>query len=549
MKALKLIPIGGCGEIGLNMTMLQAGNQWFFIDCGVLFPDAGAHGIDLVIPDFDMIEAAGIRPVAWIVTHGHEDHIGALPYALQKFPAPIFGSELSMALVREKLSEHGVAADIRPWKRDETIDFGEMVLQPIAMGHSIPDAMALVFETEEGTLLHTGDFRISARSPALLDRLRQAKPVRFMMADSTNALTPGWEMDEEDLVESFVDIMEETQGAVVVVTFASSIWRYGTVLQAARKAGRKVLFLGKTMQRNLELGQKFNMLPSVVDLVLDESELDEQPRGSVCIVCAGSQGEMFSGAQRLASGLGKTFRLSFQDQVVFSSKIIPGNEKNVARLVNEFARIDVPVITASHRRVHVSGHGFREEICEMIRAIEPEFFIPIHGEIRHLKAHRDLAVECGVAPEKCLVIEDGDVVSLTKHAIEKSGRMELARCFVSQRKVLNAEQFRERMQMARQGLVHVVFPVGPDLRELTGSVLVYARGTPFSTQGIDLDFKALFTAVVDRFDERLSEVVLDSLVEELRVVIRRQLERVCGYRTLVVADCVVNAQNTHTGLE
>lgn len=534
MKTIRIVPVGGCREIGLNMMLLQVGGSWFFIDCGLLFPDAGAHGIDFVIPDLSHLEAQGIRPAAWLITHGHEDHIGALPYVYQKFPAPIFGSELSLALLQEKFGEHGLKGDFRPWKVGDTIDLGPLVLHPVAIEHSIPDATALVMETELGTLLHTGDFRVSTSASEVLERMRALRPIRLLFADSTNVMTPGWERVEEDLVPEFEEIMRSSAGTVVIVTFASNIWRYGSVLRAARACGRKVHFMGRSMRRNLELGKRFAMLPDFDDLLVDEDEFNLLDPAARCLVCAGSQGEVFSGAYRLASGTGRGFRITPQDLVVFSSKTIPGNEKSVGRLLNDFARAGVRVITASDRKVHVSGHGFREEIRELISAVQPEFFIPVHGEMRHLKAHRELALECGVAEDHSMVMEDGEIVEFDGFCLEKKGTMPVGRVFVSQRLLLDETLFRERRRVARTGMVFAVFPLCRETWRLQGTPLLRMVGLPFEQERVLRELERIHDALSVEMDP--DNTTVEAFQEKMRILVRRYLENDMGYKTTVAVD-------------
>ena len=540
-KTLKILPLGGCGEIGMNMTVLQVDDQFYFIDCGLLFPDQGMPGVDLILPDVSVLLEHNIRPTAWLITHGHEDHIGALPYWYPKFPAPIYASDFTRELIKGKFAEAGIEnAQFRPWVPLQTTPFRNIKVTPYIVNHSIAHALGFFIETKHGNVLHTGDFRIDSNPPEgsktheNLEKAVAGKPVRIMLSDSTNSFQVGTDKSENDLVAGFEQVMEETSGVVVIATFASNIWRYQSAFDAAQKYGRKIFFLGRSLKKNFEIAEMLNLLHYEKDLIVNEDEFYRLPRNELCIVCTGSQGEQFSGASRLAFNMLEKFKLDDFDSVVFSARAIPGNEKSIGLLINQFSRLGCRIVTAKELDVHVSGHGYQEDLMTCIRIAKPECFMPVHGEYRHLRKHIELAEKVGVKPENCYLAENGDVVVAGPKPYGVVERVQSGRDYVCQGTVLSSDSdvYKTRLSLAKNGFFVVSYVMAHKGFTLAAKPVCLNKGVPVDYQKIESQLEAIFESSAAHCKGR-KDFNDDTLADDLRLQVRRAIEQRAGYKCMV----------------
>jgi ribonuclease J len=544
-EGLRITPLGGCGEIGMNMTVFQIDNHNYIVDCGALFPDATLPGVDLILPEVSWLTQQNFQLEAWLITHGHEDHIGALPHIYPKFPAPIYGSEFTLELIRGKLEEAGIKnVQYKLWIPDKTVAFRGLKLTPYRVNHSIVDALGFFIETKYGNILHTGDFRIDYNPPEQsmthenIKTVIGQKPVHIMMSDSTNSFSKGSDKSENDLVHSFEDLMRKD-----VTTFASNVWRYKSIVEAAQKCGKKVFFFGRSMLKNYEIATKLGILKLTRDVVLSEDELKGFPKSKLVVVCTGSQGEVFSGASRLAFGTFHNVKLDANDAVVFSARAIPGNEKSIGALINQFTRLGCEVLTSKEVDCHVSGHGYQEDLLTVLRTAKPRHFMPVHGEYRHLKKHIELATKTGVSLENCHLVENGSLLHITDEFTEIATQIQSGRDYVCQGGVFNesGDVYKTRLNVAKHGLICVNFVMKERGYDLACSPSILNRGVPLDEQKFAAglakiygqSLHALSTALVDKPTKQKGSVNLEALKEEIRLQLRRALEKKINYKCSV----------------
>lgn len=405
---MKLIPLGGMGEIGKNMTLLECGEDILIIDCGIAFPDDDMPGIDVVIPDMTYLEENAQKIRGILITHGHEDHIGAVPYALKKFNVPVYGTDLSIALIEHKLEEMKVKqAQLHVVKPGDTVELGCFKAEFIKISHSIPGAVALAITTPFGVLLHTGDFKIDLTpldgQPIDINRLAYygSKGVLALMSDSTNVEKPGYTQSEREIGKTFEHYFDIAHGHMIVASFASNVWRLQQVADVAIRHGRVICFAGRSMEQIVAASQKLGYLNIPEDKIVKVDQLKKFNDDKVCIITTGSQGEPMSGLYRMANASHKV-NVGKGDTVIISASAIPGNEKGVARVINNLFEKGAYVVYDRMADVHVSGHACREELKLMLHIIKPRYFIPAHGEQRHLMMHAQLAEDMGVPRKTCL---------------------------------------------------------------------------------------------------------------------------------------------------
>ena len=418
---LRIVGLGGLGEIGRNMTVFEYGGRLLIVDCGVLFPEPDQPGVDLILPDFTSLEGRLDDIEAMVLTHAHEDHIGAVPYLLRQRPdIPLIGSRLTLALIRSKLTEHRITPVVVEVAEGERQAFGPFGLEFFAVNHSIPDALAVAITTPAGVVLHTGDFKmdqlpLDGRLTDLGGFARLgADGVNLLMADSTNAEVPGFVTSERDISPVLNEMFAETQQRIIVACFASHVHRVQQVLDAAAAHGRKVAFVGRSMVRNMGVARDLGYLrvPSVRGgLLVNPREAEGLPPGEVVLVSTGSQGEPMSALSRMA-GRDHPIRIAAGDTVILASSLIPGNESAVYRVINELTRWGARVVHKGNALVHVSGHAPAGELLYVLNLVRPRNFMPVHGEWRHLRAHARLAELTGISDRNIVIAEDGVVVDL-----------------------------------------------------------------------------------------------------------------------------------------
>jgi ribonuclease J len=467
--SVRLIPLGGLGEIGLNMMLVEAGDELVAVDCGLMFPDDALPGIDHVIPDFSyaLAKRDGFRAV--VLTHGHEDHIGALPYLLRAARVPVYGTPLTLALVGERLREHGLleGADLRPIRPRERFDVGPFGVEPIRVTHSIVDGIGLAIETPVGTIVHTGDFKLD---PSPLDgetpdyrRFAELgeQGVLVLCSDSTNVDRPGHTRSEIEVGQALEARFARAAGRVVVATFASHIHRIQQVLTLAARHGRRAALLGMSMQRNVAIASELGYLQVPPGVLLPLEELAALPPARQVILSTGSQGEPHSALALMAAGEHKYVQVLAGDLVIISARVIPGNERTIGRVVNALYRLGAEVLYEDNAFVHVSGHASQDDLKLMLNLTRPRYFVPVHGEYRHLLGHARLAESVGVDAERVFLVENGTALEVTKTAARAVRGFPAGRVLVDGSSVggVGAVVLRDRQLLAEDGFVAVAVTV------------------------------------------------------------------------------------------
>lgn len=493
-KKLKIIPLGGVGEIGKNMTVIEYGSDIIIVDCGMSFPDEEMPGIDVVIPDMTYIEknAANVRGI--LITHGHEDHIGAVPYALQKLNVPVYATKLTIALIEQKLTEIKVDhADLNCVSPGDTIRLGCFSVEFIKTSHSIAGACALAINTPIGTLIHTGDFKVDYTpidgEPIDIARLAYygSRGVLALMSDSTNVENEGHTPSERGIGKTFEHCFDKAKGRVIVATFASNIYRIQQIADVAISFGRVVCFQGRSMVKIAEIAKELGYLQLPDESVVEVGQLKKYRDDQICVITTGSQGEPMSGLFRMANSSHKV-NVGKGDMVIISASSIPGNEKSVGRVINQLYQHGAKVIYERMADVHVSGHACKEELKLMLTLTKPKFFIPVHGEARHLYQHKELAEELGIPEEDIFVTEIGDIVELTRNKGRIAGSVTAGSVMVDGSGVgdIGNVVLRDRKLLSEDGIFTVVITLNKQTGALLAQPEILSRGFVYEKNSEDL---------------------------------------------------------------
>lgn len=493
-KKLKIIPLGGVGEIGKNMTVIEYGSDIIIVDCGMSFPDEEMPGIDVVIPDMTYIEknAANVRGI--LITHGHEDHIGAVPYALQKLNVPVYATKLTIALIEQKLTEIKVDhADLNCVSPGDTIRLGCFSVEFIKTSHSIAGACALAINTPIGTLIHTGDFKVDYTpidgEPIDIARLAYygSRGVLALMSDSTNVENEGHTPSERGIGKTFEHCFDKAKGRVIVATFASNIYRIQQIADVAISFGRVVCFQGRSMVKIAEIAKELGYLQLPDESVVEVGQLKKYRDDQICVITTGSQGEPMSGLFRMANSSHKV-NVGKGDMVIISASSIPGNEKSVGRVINQLYQHGAKVIYERMADVHVSGHACKEELKLMLTLTKPKFFIPVHGEARHLYQHKELAEELGIPEEDIFVTEIGDVVELTRNKGRIAGSVTAGSVMVDGSGVgdIGNVVLRDRKLLSEDGIFTVVITLNKQTGALLAQPEILLRGFVYEKNSEEL---------------------------------------------------------------
>ena len=504
---LKLIPLGGLGEIGKNMTLLEYGEDIVVIDCGLAFPDDDMPGIDVVIPDMTYLEENREKLRGFVITHGHEDHIGAVPYALQKFAVPVYGTDLTVALMDHKLKEMHVSGDLHVVKPGDTVELGCFKVEFIKTSHSIPGAVALAVTTPLGVILHTGDFKIDLTpldgQPIDINRLAYygSKGVLCLLSDSTNAERAGYTQSEREIGKTFEHYFEVAKGRVIVASFASNVYRLQQVADVAIEHGRVICFAGKSMEQIVAYSQELGYMTIPQDRIVKVDDLKSYADDKVCIITTGSQGEPMSGLYRMANASHK-INIGYGDTVIISASAIPGNETAVGRVIDGLFEKGAYVVYDQMADVHVSGHARREELKMMLHIVKPKYFIPVHGEFRHLMTHARLALDMGVPEENIFLLENGSAVSFTRKAAARAGEVPAGAVMVDGSASIEDAVIRDRRELSSQGLVVAVISLDKETGKQTAPVEMISRGFVYMKESDELMGEATeaIASEVQRFE-------------------------------------------------
>lgn len=463
---LRIMPLGGCGEVGKNMTIFEYEDEILIVDCGVMFPMSDMLGVETIIPDFNYLRDKWDRVRAVLVTHGHEDHIGAIGYLMANIPnVPLYATPLTMGLMQTKLRGQKVADRVKMKiiVPGDAFTIGRFLIEPFRVTHSIPDSVGFAITTPVGLVIHSGDYKFDHTPvdgyPPDFAKLAEfsARGVLCLLADSTNSTQPGWTPSEQCLTEAFKDLFQKAKGRIIVASFASLISRVAQVAEAARVTGRKFAVAGRTMRDNIKMAQKLGYLEFPDGMVMDANETSSLPDKDVVIMATGSQGEPEAVLSRLARGRHPFLTIREGDTVIISSHAIPGNDENISRIVNALMQKGADVFYEENSNVHVSGHASQEEMKLLLNLVRPKFFIPIHGELRHLRQHRQLAEEIGVEPSTIAVVENGTPVEFTRTTMKILSRLKGGYIFVQGNKIgeFGFPLIRQREKLAQAGFFAV----------------------------------------------------------------------------------------------
>jgi ribonuclease J len=481
---MRIVALGGLGEIGRNMTVFEHDGKLLVVDCGVLFPEETQPGVDVILPDFTYIRDRLADVVGIVLTHGHEDHIGGVPYLLrERADIPVIGSRLTLAFIDAKLKEHRIRPVTTEVAEGQRLTFGPFDLEFVAVNHSIPDGLAVAIRTSAGMVLHTGDFKmdqfpLDRRITDLRAFARLGEEgVDLFLVDSTNAEVPGFTVAEADLNPAIEQVFRTAPRRVIVSSFASHVHRIQQVLNAAHAHGRKVAFVGRSMVRNMGIAQELGYLDVPQGLVVDLKQLEKLPDSKVCLVCTGSQGEPMAALSRMATR-DHVIRIGEGDTVLLASSLIPGNENAIYRVINGLTRWGANVVHKGNAKVHVSGHASAGELVYCYNLIKPRGVMPVHGEWRHLRANADLAIRTGVPAENVVIAEDGFVVDLVKGRAKVVGKVRAGYVYVDGATVGGVAEasLKDRRTLAEEGVITVVALIDADTGELTEEPDFIARG-------------------------------------------------------------------------
>ncbi|MFC4324207.1 ribonuclease J [Litchfieldia salsa] len=532
-QEIKIIPLGGLGEIGKNMYVIEDDKEIVIIDSGIKFPDSELFGIDYIIPNYSYLVENAHKIKGLFITHGHEDHIGGIPFLLKELQIPIYAGKLALGFIRSKLEEHRLLREATLYEitEEDTITFSSMEVSFFRTTHSIPDSFGIVVNTSMGNVVHTGDFKFDFTpiGPAP-DLIRMGEigrnGVLCLLSDSTNSEVPGISLSEKHIGNTIIDVVKKQEGRIIFATFASNVYRLQQVINASVLTNRKVFIAGRSMERAITLGRELGYIDAPDSTFISEFELRSLPSHEVTILCTGSQGEPFAALSRIASGRHRHIHIIPGDTVVFSSSPIPGNGLSVNRVINLLARAGADVIHHKLNDIHTSGHGAQEELKLMITLMKPKFFVPIHGEFRMQKMHRTLAIQCGVPEQNTYIIDNGDVLSITEgnDVAAVTGKVPANPVYIDGHGVgdIGRSVLNERKILAEHGMISV-FLLRKD-KVAFGKPQIISRGFVYVRQSEQLmdDIQTLVTSLVQaplgkfELEKKIREALSGFIYEQIK---------------------------------
>jgi ribonuclease J len=538
-KPVRIVFLGGLGEIGRNCACIEVEGRIVVLDCGVMFPDPDMPGIDLVLPEFTYLQERADRVDGIVITHGHEDHTGGLAYLLRDLHAPIYGSELTVGLARHRIDEAGVAENTRfvSVADGETVRIGACDVEFIPVTHSVPQSMAIAFHTPQGVILHSGDFKldlqpVDGRRTDLprMGELARREGIRLLLSDSTNAEEQGFTASESSVGVTLRRVFAAQSGKrLIVACFASHMHRVQQIIDAAVANGRRVATLGRSMGKNVELGMRLGIISVPDGVLMDIDDVDRVSPGEVCVISTGSQGEPMSALSLMATGENKWLHIAEDDVVVISAHPIPGNEWSVGQVIDDLYRRGAEVVHSGGEAVHVSGHARQGELQTLLAVTRPECFVPVHGEFRHMVHHARLALSMGIDPAKVLLCEDGDAIALDGKGISRDGRVPAGFVYVDGT-LGDVEHgvLRDRQKLAEEGVVMVVVTVDRQQSTLSCAPVIETRGWVYAPEA-----EALLGEASEVVAAAVTQALRDGAhdIEALSRHTRRALGRFVGERT------------------
>jgi ribonuclease J len=543
-NTLSVIPLGGVEEIGLNMTVLEYDEDIIIVDAGLMFPEEDTLGVDFVIPDFSYLINNKAKVKAVILTHGHEDHTGALPFLLKEIDAPVYGTPLTLGLVREKLHEHNLdQAELIPVVPRDVIGIGSFSVEFVRVTHSIVDGVGLGITTPIGLVVHTGDFKLDPTpvDGQLMDFLKFSeygeRNTLLLLSDSTNAEKGGFTFSEKEVRRAFESIFSKTDGRIIIATFASNIHRIQQAIDVAVKFRRKVILCGKSIVSNAQIALNLGYLQIPPSTWLKLEDLKELRDHEVVIITTGSQGEPMSVLSRIATDEHKIIKIKDGDTVILSAKMIPGNERSIGKIINHLFRRGANVIYEKVSEVHVSGHASKEELKLMLNLVKPKYFMPVHGEYRHLVYHSMLALKTDIPKENIFILKNGDILEISDTGARKNGSVNSGRIFIDGKGMGDVEEvvLRDRLRLAHDGIVLILLAI----EKLTGTIVsgpeIISRGFVFedASQDIINGVRELLTETIKGLER---ELISDSslLKAKLRSTLKKYLRNTMDRRPMIM---------------
>jgi ribonuclease J len=542
--SLLVIPLGGVEEIGLNMTVFQYADDLIIVDAGLMFPEEEMLGVDIVIPDYSYILDNREKVKGIILTHGHEDHTGALPFLLKELNVPVFGTALTLALVREKLNEHNLLdISLIPVKPRDIITLGVFKIEFIRVTHSIVDGVGLGIQTPFGSIIHTGDFKLDPTpvDGELMDLHKFTeygeKGTLLMLSDSTNAEKGGFTFSEREVRRAFEDIFAKSKGRIIIATFASNIHRIQQAIDVAVQYDRKVIMCGKSMVSNAGIALELGYLKMPQGTWVKMENLRDLHDEEVVIITTGSQGEPMSVLSRIAIDEHKQIKIKEGDTVILSAKIIPGNERSIGKIINHLMRRGADVKYEKVSDIHVSGHASKEELKLMLNMVKPKYFMPIHGEYRHLKYHYKLADKSGIPKENIFILEDGMVLEITDNGAATRGKVNSGRVFIDGRDAGGVEDIvlRDRRRLAHDGIVIVLVGIEKLTKKIISGPEIISRGFVFEdvSQDIISEVRDLMAGTLMNLDDNIiSDTAL--IQAKLRATLKKYLRNTMDRRPMIM---------------